>query len=405
MAGRKQQGLILPVLTGLTALGSISVSMYLPSLPKLAIDLAAPTSEIKLSLTGFLFMFAVSQTAYGPVSERFGRKPPILGGLMLYLVGSALCAVSIHARMLIAARIIQGLGAGAGPALGRAVVRDLYSGNRLTSSLATIAAAVALSPMLGPVAGGYLQTWFGWRSSFYVLFLLGFLLFLAAWRILPETKSQLSTDALRFCSILHGYSRLLGDSEYVSSLLCGGLLTAGNFAWTAAAPFLFARKFGFSPAQYGNTALVVGAGYVCGTFLSGRLSSRFLAPTIVYTGTALTILSSLVLFSLAQTRDGFVAILAGMFMFTFGMGIVIPMSAACALSLHPEIAGFAAGLLGTLQIFTGALGTFAAGFFPAAKLSPIALLLLFSSIAATICAYIALKPFRNRVVSAAVAHA
>jgi DHA1 family bicyclomycin/chloramphenicol resistance-like MFS transporter len=131
--------------------------------------LHASAGAVKLSLTVFLFVFAISQLAYGPVSDRYGRKLPILAGLCIYLLGSISCAGAMNVEMLIAARMLQGFGAAAGPALGRAVLRDVYSGDKLTGALSTVAAAVALSPMLGPAIGGYLQIAFGWRSCFVFL--------------------------------------------------------------------------------------------------------------------------------------------------------------------------------------------------------------------------------------------
>lgn len=398
-------GTQLPLITALVALGSISVSMYLPSLPSMAQALHASPSAIKLSLTAFLFVFALTQTFYGPLSDRYGRRLPIAAGMVIYLLGSLLCSVAATAAMLVAARVVQALGAAAGPALGRAVARDLYSGNRLTSSLAIIAAAVALSPMLGPVAGGYLQTAFGWRATFYVLTAAGVLLLLATLLLLPETNQHQDKKGLNLSTIRHNYGTLVTDSEYLSSLLCGGLLTAGNFAWTAIAPFLFAIRYGFSPSQYGNVTLFVGGGYLAGTFLCGRLSARVSAPVLVYLGLGLALVASVSVLLLSNANAGYRLLIASMTVFTIGMGIVIPMAAACALSTHSEIAGSAAGLLGSLQILTGALGALAAGFFRPGDLLPTGILLLLVSLAALPAAYIALKPFRRQLVAAGAAHA
>ena len=389
----------LPLLTGLTALGSVSVSIYLPSLPELSRSLHATPSMIKLSLTAFLFVFALAQLAYGPLSDRFGRKPPIVLGLVIYVAGSLACTFAFTAPLLIGARILQALGAAVGPALGRAVLRDFYSGAQLTYSLSIIAAAVALSPMLGPVLGGYLQMALGWRSSFVFLTVCGLILVAAVLIRLPESSTHIDRQGLSPKVIFDHYRALLTDREYVAALLCGGLLTAGNFAWTAGAPFLFSATYHFTADRYGNIALFVGAGYVVGTFLSGLFSKRLVAPTVVYSGMSLTLGASILLNWLAWNSHSYVPIVATMFLFTVGMGVVIPLSAACALSRHPEIAGAAAGLLGALQILTGALGTVAISSVSSVTVTPIALILLITVLGAFIAAYVALLSFRRQVVS------
>jgi DHA1 family bicyclomycin/chloramphenicol resistance-like MFS transporter len=346
-----------------------------------------------------LFVFALSQLAYGPLSDRFGRKPPIMIGLLIYLVGSLGCAFAWTAPLLIGARIVQALGAAAGPALGRAVLRDFYSGIKLTSSLSTIGAAVALSPMLGPVLGGYLQVAFGWRTSFFFLSVCGALLVAGVFFRLPESSAHIDKQVLSAGVILDHYRSLLTDREYVSALLCGGLLTAGNFAWTAGAPFLFASTYHFTADRYGNIALIIGAGYVLGTFVSGFLSRRLLAPTVVYSGMLLAVAASIALSWLARGESSYVPIVVTMFIFTMGMGVVIPLSAACALSRHPEIAGAAAGLLGALQILTGALGTVAISSVTSVSVTPIANILIVTVIVASVAAYVSLLSFRRQTVS------
>jgi DHA1 family bicyclomycin/chloramphenicol resistance-like MFS transporter len=199
--------------------------------------------------------------------------------------------------------------------------------------------------------------------------------------------------------IFDHYRSLLTDREYVSALLCGGLLTAGNFAWTAGAPFLFASTYHFTADHYGNIALIIGAGYVAGTFVSGILSKRFLAPAVVYSGLFLAIAASITLGGLALGDHGYMPIVATMFVFTLGMGVVIPLSAACALSRHPEIAGAAAGLLGALQIMTGALGTVAISSVSSVHAAPIAVILVVTVAGASFAAYVSLISFRTQMVS------
>jgi DHA1 family bicyclomycin/chloramphenicol resistance-like MFS transporter len=177
------------------------------------------------------------------------------------------------------------------------------------------------------------------------------------------------------------------------------MLTAGNFAWTAAAPFIFKSQYHFGPTQYGNIALLIGSGYVAGTILSGQLSKGLAAPAVVYTGMALALSASIALNLLSGQASAYQGVVALMMVFTAGMGIVIPMSAACALSRHPEIAGSAAGLLGAMQIVTGAFGSLVISFFGSPSITPVAVILTVTSALSLFAAYVALLPFRNRIIS------
>ena len=376
----------------------MSVSIYLPSLPNLATSLHTSSAAAKLSLTVFLFLFALSQLAYGPLSDLYGRKPPILFGLALYIAASIACSAATDIGLLIGARALQAMGAAAGPALGRAILRDLYSGEELTSSLSTVAAAVALSPMLGPSLGGYLQVAFGWRSSFVFLSLAGVLILAAVWKWLPESRAPRPGTLFSASRVASNYSQLLFDREYVLALLCGGLLTAGSFAWTAGAPFVFTSLYHFSPAEYGNVALGIGGGYVIGTLASARLSKLWPAPTVVYLGMAFVVAASLALHFVPANSGSYPLAILSMAFYTLGTGIVSPMSSACALSRHPENAGSAAGLLGALQILTGVLGTAAAGAAASPSLSPIATILAITSVLSLTAAFVALLSFRNVMV-------
>jgi DHA1 family bicyclomycin/chloramphenicol resistance-like MFS transporter len=337
---------VVPLLTGITALGSISVSLYLPSLPAIASSLHTSAGSVKLTLTVFLFVFALTQLAYGPLADRFGRKRPILWGVGIFVLGGAACAGAPGVGALILARIVQAVGASAGPALGRAVIRDLFEGAELTSALAVVAAAVALSPMLGPFAGGAIAMAFGWRATFLALAFAGLLLAAAILFLLPETSRQPDPTSTRVKTIVSRYATLIRDKEYASAVLCGGCLTAGNFAWNASAPFVFATQYGLGPDRYGRLALAIGGGYVLGTILAARLSKLISAPAMVYTGLGLSFTASAAMAIAALGLAAAWELVVCSSIYSLGMGIVIPSAAACALSRMPQIAGSAAGLLG-----------------------------------------------------------
>jgi DHA1 family bicyclomycin/chloramphenicol resistance-like MFS transporter len=378
------------ILTGLVALGSISVSIYLPALPEIGKDLSAGQSAGAATLTVFLLTFALGQLLYGPVADRIGRRAPLLAGIGIYAAGSLACALAPTLPLLIAARFLQALGASAGPALGRAVMRDLFEGRRLTSAMAMVTAAVALSPMLGPAIGGVVAEEFGWRAIFFALMGVALIIGFLAAVLLPETRPRQTGPT---ANALSAYRSLLADQEFRSSVLCAGLLTAGNFAWNASAPFLFAELFAVTPEAYGDDALIVGAGYVAGTLLAGVIG-RFLSPeTLVYAGLSLCTLGAVIAVAIGTPAAAWM-LLAPMAIFTLGMGIVVPAAAACALSRFPASAGAAAGLLGAVQILTGAVGSSTAGLGKGAVFVEAEIAL--SSIAACYFGYLALAPLRQQ---------
>lgn len=347
------------LLTAITALGSVSVSLYVPSLPAIASEMAAAPGAARLTLTAFLAAFAVSQLAYGPLSDRYGRRMPILAGAAVYVAGSLACLVAPHIGSLIAARVLQAVGAAAGPALGRAIVRDVVAPNRLSGVMALMASVIALSPTLGPVAGGQIAMRAGWRADFVVLAATGAVIGgLLAWR-LPETHLTRSSSPLRLGPVAATYRQLVSDRCFLFFLLCGGLLTAGNFAWVAAAPFLFIQQFGVRPAVYGLYSLLVGGGYALGALMVILGGKRISTRRAVQAGVGLAILGGVALEVAAIGLPRALPLAIAMALYSCGMGIAVPSCAAGALARHPEAAGSAAALIGGLQIAIGAMGSVA----------------------------------------------
>lgn len=382
------------LITALTALGSISVSIYLPSLPSIGASLHAGDAAVRGSVTLFFAVFALMQLVYGPLSDRFGRRAPIIAGLVWYGAGSLICALAPSITVLLVGRAVQAIGAAAGPALGRAVIRDQFSGPDLAAALAVVTAAVALSPMLGPFAGGLIDTRLGWHAIFWVLAGVAAVLLAAIARWLPETLAHADPHSTRPDIVATRYARLLADREFLSAVLCAGFLTAGNFAWNAMAPFVFATRFHLAADQYGMVSLVVGLGYLGGT-LSVPWLARHLDPArMVYGGLALALIAALALQGAATLAAGALQLALPMIFYTLGMGIVVPSAAACALSRFPTMAGAAAGMLGALQIMTGAVGTAMASFIPGGSTGWLVVLIVSATMLAAGFGWSALAPLR-----------
>src|SRR5512132_1929164 len=222
------------LLTALVALGQISTSIYIPSMPSIVVDLATTPDWVNLTLSGFLLGFALCQMIFGPISDRFGRRPVLFVGLGSYLASSLLCTLAPGIGVLIAGRVLQGMAACAGPVLGRAIVRDVYGPTRTAAAMAYIGAALAISPAMAPIIGGYLQVWFGWRAAFVFLTAVGVLIFVATWLLLDETNPRDRRPESDAPNLLSACETLLRDRRYLGYTLVVAFVFAGLMAFAPA---------------------------------------------------------------------------------------------------------------------------------------------------------------------------
>lgn len=347
---------LIVLLAALAALTPLAVDMYLPSLPALGVALRAGSSEVQLTLSIFLAGYAVSQLAYGPLSDRFGRRRILLGGLLLYVAASLACALAPGIRFLIVARFFEAVGGCAGPVLGRAMVRDLHGRERAARMLAYMAAVTGLAPLLSPILGGYLETWFGWRSNFYALTIFGVVLALVVWRHLDETLTEPDPQALKTRRLLGNYAALARNRTYAGyTLTCCFGFTA-LFCFISGAPFVLIEHFRLSPEHFGYFFAFCAAGYITGTSLAGRLTTRFGIDRLLRFSTPLVALAGAAMAALTILGvDRLSAILVPMVIFEIAFGITMPQSLAGAISPFPRMAGVASAALGFLQLSLAAL--------------------------------------------------
>ena len=228
------------LLTALVALGPLSTDLYLPSLPSLARYFAVGVDDIQLTLSVFLVGLATAQLVYGPLSDRFGRRPVLLVGLAIYVVASVVCMLAPSVPVLVVARFVQAVGACVGPVLGRAVVRDVYGREGAARVLAYMSAAMALAPAIGPILGGFLEEWFGWRINFLALVIYGSGGLVLAWRLLPETNKAPDLQAAQPIRILLGYRGLLNHRAYLGYVLCCAFAYSGIFAFISGSSYVLA---------------------------------------------------------------------------------------------------------------------------------------------------------------------
>ncbi len=340
----------------LTGMGPLSVDMYLASLPDMSRLLGAPTSQVQLTISFYLFGFAIAQVFYGPLSDRHGRKPVLLAALGVYVIATLACSLAVSIEQLIAARFAQAVGASGAIVLARAVVRDMYDGSQIGRELSRMASIMALAPLAAPLAGGVLQTAFGWRSNFVVLFVIGLVAAVTVWVLLPETLRNRAPEPVSVMSILRSYRRFLANRTYVVYLGIAIGCMAGLFAWISTAAFILQDIYGLTPMGFGVAFTAGSSGYLAGTLVGSRLVMRLGSTRTMDLGAAAMAGGGLaallfVMFG-PQHVYGLVAAIA---LYLAGMGLVWPNAQAGALVPFPDRAGAASSLLGFLTQTSSAI--------------------------------------------------
>lgn len=343
------------LLTALVAFQAISTDLYLPSLPSIVRDLATDVGTVQLTLSLFLIGFGAGQLVWGPLSDRFGRRPVLLAGLGLYTAASLACALATDVRSLVAFRLLQGVAASAGPALGRAVVRDLWGPRDSARVLSYLAGAMAIAPMVGPILGGWLTALFGWRANFLALAAFGAGVLAATALALAETNRLPDPLALRPAHLLGGYVEVFRHPAFLWHALTAGFVYSGIFCFISGSSYVLIELSGLSPPAYGAAFAIAVAGYMLGGFTAGRLHARLGPPRILVVGAAFCTVAAGTGFVLALPGlPPPVGIVAPAFGFFFGAGMVLPGAMAGAIAPFATRAGLASALLGAVQLAIGA---------------------------------------------------
>lgn len=343
------------VLTALVAFQAISTDLYLPSLPFIVRDLATDVETVQLTLSLFLLGFGAGQLLWGPLSDRFGRRPVLLLGLGLYTLAGLACALAADIRSLVAFRMLQGVAASAGPVLGRAIVRDLWGPRDSARMLSYLAGAMAIAPMVGPILGGWLTALFGWRANFLALATFGGGVLLASALILAESNRTPDPLALRPARLFAGYATILGQPSFIWHALTAGFVYSGIFCFISGSSYVLIELSGLTPPAYGLAFALAVAGYMSGGLLAGWLHRRIEPAQLLFLGALICTLAACL--GLIVSLPGLpppALIIAPAFGFFFGAGMVLPNAMAGAIAPFATRAGLASALLGALQLAIGA---------------------------------------------------
>jgi DHA1 family bicyclomycin/chloramphenicol resistance-like MFS transporter len=344
------------LLAALSAIGPLTTDMYLPSLPDIARLLGASTAQAQLTISSYLIGFAVGQIFYGPLADRHGRKPVLMGAMALYCAASLACALSTSIEMLIAARALQALGGSGGIVLARVIVRDLYSGARAGRELSLIGAVMALAPVLAPLVGGVLQTGFGWRSVFFTLVGGGLLGAAIVWPLMPETLALRAAEPVSPATMFRSFRVVARNGAYLAYLGLASTSFAGLFAWISGASFVLQYLYGLTPFQFGVAFAIGSVGYMVGTTLAARLVMRHGVDATLGVGAAAMAAGGLSMaMAVAVGLTSAASLVLPMALYLAGLGMVLPQSIAGAMTPFPERAGAASALLGFVQQSLAAL--------------------------------------------------
>jgi DHA1 family bicyclomycin/chloramphenicol resistance-like MFS transporter len=353
---RGRRLLFVLVLGSLTAFGPLSIDMYLPGLPEMARGLGASASEAQLTLTACLVGLALGQLLAGPLSDRLGRRGPLLVGVAAYSAVSLLCALAPNVHVFTGLRLLQGLAGAAGIVISRAAVRDMYSGVEAARFFSILMLVNGLAPILAPVIGGQLLKVTSWRGVFVTLAVIGAVLLLASAGAMHETlpPERRRGDGLR--ATLSTFRALCRDRVFVGYALTCGLSFAAMFCYIAGSPFVLEDIYGVSPQVFSAVFAANACGIVAASQINHRLLSRFTpivllrAALLAAAGAGVALLTLVLIGGL-----GVWAVLVPLFVVVSSVGIVMPNSTALALTDHPDTAGSASALLGMFQFVVGAL--------------------------------------------------
>ena len=345
----------LVVLVGATALGPLAIQIFLPSLPAIQADLQVSGSLAQLVFSLSAGAIAVSMLVYGPVSDRFGRRPTLVAGLILYLIGSLVSTFAPNIAVLILGRMIQAVGGAAPLTLTRTIIRDLYGRERSASMITYITMAMVIAPMLAPAIGGYLNDWIGWRANFAFCGLVGVLVTALVITGLPETHHQ-RVGIPGLAGMFATFGQLLRNPAFCGFALQSAFCLASFFSFAAAAPYVVIVVMERSASAYGLFFIVISLAFMLGNFVAGRISERVGVERMVVIGSSLAVLATLSCL-LAITLFGWVpwALFGPCILLAIGNGFSVPNAMAGAISVEPRAAGAASGLAGFLQMLTAAV--------------------------------------------------
>jgi DHA1 family bicyclomycin/chloramphenicol resistance-like MFS transporter len=381
---------LLALLIAMTGVSSLSLNILVPAIPSMVAKFETDPANVQLTISLYLLGLAVAQLVFGPLSDRFGRRPVVLAGLALATVASTSAIFAASIAGLITARVAQSLGASTGQTIGRAIIRDLYDREHAASMIGLVTSVVVLMPMAAPLIGGILDTLLGWESIFVFTAVLSATVFIWAVIALPETRrySRVPSERSHFRA---DFAALAASPRFFGYALCAGLGSAPFFSFLGGAPHVAVTMLGRTSAEYGLWFFVPSIGFMSGNFAVSRLTARFGIDALIWWGIALTIVGCLISIAAYVAFPGreMITIFLPQIMVGVGNGLLLPTAVAGAVSIRPQVAGTASGMTGFIQMAIGAAAAQLSGHVigHASDAMPMLLLMLFFGIATGIAVF------------------
>jgi DHA1 family bicyclomycin/chloramphenicol resistance-like MFS transporter len=347
----------LATLVMVCAVAPASTNIVMPALPAIQAEFGVATSTSQLIVSLSILCVAVSTLVYGPLSDRYGRRPVLLVGMALFLLGSVVCAVAPTIGVLIAARVVQAVGGAAGLVLTRAIVRDMFDRESTARVLAYLTMAMVIAPMLSPLAGGVLTDMVSWRAIFAFTTVAGVVVLLAVILRLPETRAA-APDSTGAASMLRGFAALLRSPAFCGYAIQSAVLMSMFYVFTATTPYLMVFVFQRPATEYGLYFMLLSVGYIFGSFMSTRLTPRIGIDRVILIGSVFCVLGGAGVFSLAIGGVwGPLALFLPLALSTMANGLAQPNLQAGAVSINPALAGSASGFLTFAQMALAGVST------------------------------------------------
>lgn len=387
MPAREQTvGRPLAVVLGLlTIFGPISMDLYLPVLPALTAELQSKTSVAQLTITACLLGLAIGQVIAGPLSDRFGRRTPLLIGVTAYALTSALCAVSPTVETLIVARFVQGLAGAVGIVIAQAAGRDVYSGGKLLRYYGRLTVLGGLAAIIGPVIGGQLATVTDWRGVFMFLAAVGVAILGASLAVFRETLPADRRVTGGFSHTLNDFRQLLADRVFVGAVLITGFTYSAIFSYLSGATYILQGMYGLSPQGYSLAFGLNSLGFMVFGFIAGRLAERWSERGTLAVGLIMAASGALGLLATALLHLPLAAIVLSLFTMVSGVAVTSPPATSLALKDYPDIAGTASSLLGLARFAFGGIAAPLVGIGGATDAVPFGIVATASAAAAALC--------------------